>query len=129
MHQTSAPARAGDGECSMNSVPTPLDLVLRAIAAGVFGQILWDDRADERARSNLELKGLTPEGIRRLLHDFVCGGERLDERREVRLDWLEANADRPAYYREFWYRAVVPVAGLFPKGLFIEVRLFDDDPQ
>ena len=27
------------------------------------------------------------------------------------------------------YRAVVPVAGLFPKGLFIEVRLFDDDPQ
>ncbi len=72
---------------------------------------------------------MTPEGIRRLLHDFVCGGGRLDERREARADWLQANADRPAYYRDRWYRAVVPLPGLFPKGLFVEVRLFDDDPQ
>src|SRR5258708_31850819 len=105
MYRTSAPARAGDRECSMNSVPMPLDLVHRAIAAGVFGHIQWDDRADERARSNPELKGLTPEGVRRLLHDFVCGGGRLDERQELRFDWLEANADRPPYYLEFWDRA------------------------
>jgi hypothetical protein len=75
------------------------------------------------------LQGLTPEGIRRLLHDFVCGGGRLDERRESRPDWLEANADRPSYYRDLWYRPVVLVADLFPKGLVVEVRLFDDDPQ
>jgi hypothetical protein len=104
-------------------------LVHQAIAAGVFGQIQWDDRADERARSNAELQGLTPEGIRRLLHEFVCGGGRLDERVEARPEWLEANADKPAYYRDCWYRALVPVSDLFPNGLFIEVRLFDDDPQ
>src|SRR5690349_2459297 len=109
--------------------PTTLDRVHQAIASGVFGQIQWDDRADARARNDPDLLGLTPEGIRRLLHAFVRGGGKLDERREVRTDWLEANADRPAYYREHWYRAVVPVPNLFPGGLFIEIRLFDDDPQ
>lgn len=106
-----------------------LDLVHRAIGAGIFGQIQWDDRADERARSSPELLGLTPEGIRRLLHEFVSTGGRLDERCETREEWLQANRDRPAYYRDVWYRAVVSFPDLFPKGLFIEIRLFDDDPQ
>lgn len=113
----------------MNSLLPPIALVHQAIAAGIFGQIQWDDQADQRARCNPDLKGLTPEGIRRLLHDFVCGGGRLDERPETRPEWLHANADRPAYYRDFWYRVVIPVPGLFPKGLFVEVRLFDDDSQ
>lgn len=107
---------------------TPIDLVHSAIARGIFGQIQWEDRADERARCNADLQGLTPEGIRRLLHDFVRAGGRLDQRTEARPTWLEANADRPAYYREFWYRAIIPVPDLFPNGLFVEVRLFDDDP-
>jgi len=113
----------------MSNPLTPLELVQQAIATGTFGQIQGDDRADERARSNPDLLGLTPEGIRRLLHDFVRGGGRLDERREARPEWLQANADRPAYYRDFWYRAVVSVPTLFPSGLFVEVRLFDDDVQ
>jgi hypothetical protein len=113
----------------MNTPRASIDLVHDAIATGIFGQIQWDDRADERARSNPGLQGLTPEGIRRLLHEFVCGGGRLDERPEARPDWLQANADRPANYRDKWYRAVVPVPGLFLKGLFVEVRLFDDDAQ
>jgi hypothetical protein len=57
------------------------------------------------------------------------GGGRIDESREGRADRLQANADQPGYYRDFWYRAVVPVPDLFPNGLFIEVRLFDEDPQ
>jgi hypothetical protein len=113
----------------MNTPRAPSHLVHHAIAAGIFGQIQWADRADERARSNPDLQGLTPEGIRRLLHDFVCGGGRLGGAREARLDWLQANADQSAYYRDFWYGAVVPVSGLFPKGLFVEVRLFDDDAE
>jgi hypothetical protein len=112
----------------MNPI-APVDLVHQAIAAGVFGQIQWDDRADERARSNPDLLGLTPEGIRRMLHEFVRGGGRVDERREARTDWLQANADRPTYYRDFWYRAVLPIPDLFQNGLFVEIRLFDDDPQ
>ena len=113
----------------MNPLPAPVDLVHQAIAAGMFGQILWDDRADERARSDPELQGLTPEAIRRMLHDFVNGGGRLDLRQETRQEWLAANADRPPHYRDSWYRAVIDVPGLFAKGLFVEARLFDDDPQ
>lgn len=113
----------------MSSPVAPIDVVHRAIAAGVFGQIQWDDRSDERARSNPDLLGLTPEAIRRLLRDFVRGGGKLDQRRETRPDWIQANADRPAYYRDFWFRAVIVVPDLFPNGLFVEVRLFDDDPH
>jgi hypothetical protein len=54
-----------------------IDKVHRAIASGIFGQIQWDDRSGERARSNPELQGLTPQGIRRLLHEFVAAGGRL----------------------------------------------------
>jgi len=113
----------------MNSALTPIDLVHQAIAAGIFGQIQWDDEAGERARSNPDLLGLTPEGIRRLQHDFVKAGGRLDERREARPNWLQTSADRPTYYRDCWYRAVIPVADLFPHGLFVVVRLSDDDAQ
>src|SRR5437773_4131985 len=110
-------ARKRTGPMTICSPLPPLELVHQAISTGIFGQILWDDRADERARSNPELQGLTPEGIRGLLRDFVRSGGRLDERREARPDWLKANADRPGYYRDFWYRAVVRVPGLFPNGL------------
>ena len=58
---------------TIRSPLAPLELVHHAIAAGIFGQIQWDDRSDERARSNPDLQGLTPEGIRRLLHEFVGG--------------------------------------------------------
>ena len=34
----------------MSSPLAPLDLVHDAIAVGMFGQIQWDERADERAR-------------------------------------------------------------------------------
>ena len=81
----------------MSNPTTPLELVHRAIAAGIFGQIQWEDRADELARRNPELHGVTPEGIRRLLHAFVCDGGRLDEKKEARSEWLEVNADRPSY--------------------------------
>jgi hypothetical protein len=85
---------------AMSSPAAQIDLVHQAIAAGIFGHIQWDDTADERARSNPDLQGLTPEAIRRLLHDFVCDGRQLDEMREARLDWLQINANRPAYYRD-----------------------------
>jgi hypothetical protein len=98
------------------SVPS-LELVHQAIAAGIFGHIQWEDRADKRARSNPALQGLTPEGIRRLLHEFVAGGGRVEERPEVRADWLEANADRPAYYRDFWYPGRAAHSGPLSQGL------------
>ena len=113
----------------MDTPVSPIALVQQAITGGTLGQILWNDRADECVRSNPDLQGFTPEAIRRLLHDFGSSGGRVDERRESRPNWLEAHADRPAYYRDWWYRAVIPVPGVFPKGLFVEIRLFDDDPD
>lgn len=93
-----------------------IELVHRAIAAGIFGQIQGDDRADERARSNPELEGLTPEGIRRLLHDFVRGGGRLDERRETRQDWLETNADRLTIIATHGFVLSFPYQACSPRG-------------
>jgi hypothetical protein len=49
----------------------PAALVHEACSAK-FSGMTGDDRADERARSNPDLQGLTPEGIGRLLHAYVA---------------------------------------------------------
>ncbi len=99
-----------------------LDLVHLAIRSGFLGHIQWKDSAARLVRADPDLLGLTPEGIRDLLRQFVLDGNSLTERRETRREYLDANPDDP-----FWYRAVVPVPGL-PGGLFVEVKLVDDDP-
>jgi hypothetical protein len=57
-----------------------------------------------------------------LLRQFVLGGGVLDVRLETRREYLQESPDDP-----YWYRAIIPVRGL-PNGLFVEVRLMDDDP-
>jgi hypothetical protein len=99
------------------------DLVHKAIRAGTLGQIQWKDSAARLVRNDPELLGLTPEGIPALLRQFVLDGNCLDVRRETRAEYLAEHPDDP-----FWYRAVIPVEGL-PGGLFVEVRLIDDDPD
>ena len=104
---------------------TPIDLVPR-LRSGTLGNILWNDKANEIAQARL---GTPSEEIRLLLHQFVVNGSLLDERKEGRKVWLKANDDRPPYYRDYWYRAVISVPGLFQHGLFVECRLFDDDAK
>lgn len=105
-------------------MPTPAqpDLVQKAIRSGVLGHIQWKDAAARRVRDDPDLEGLTPEGIRRLLRQFILDGHLLDVRQETRAEYLEENPDDP-----YWYRAIIPVAGV-PLGLFVEVKLIDDDP-
>lgn len=100
-----------------------LQLVNKAIASGILGHIQWKESAAHLVRCDPCLQGLTPEGIRTMLRQFVLDGNSLEVRHEQRLEYLEEHPDEP-----FWYRAVLPVSG-FPRGLFVEVRLIDDDPE
>src|SRR5438552_15413047 len=100
-----------------------LELVNKAIASGILGHIQWRESAARLIRGDPCLNGLTPEGIRALLRQFVLDGNSLEVRCETRAEYLEENPDEP-----YWYRAVLPVAG-FPRGLFVEVKLIDDDPE
>lgn len=100
-----------------------LQLVHKAIGAGWRGHIEWKDATARLVRDDPDLLGLTPEGIKELLRQFVLDGHTLTERHETRPEHLAEHPDDP-----FWYRAVIPVTGL-PRGLFVEVRLIDDDPD
>jgi hypothetical protein len=62
-------------------------------------------------------------GVRLLLREFVGRGNTLDERNEVRQEWLQEFPDDP-----YWYRAVIPLFP-FPRGLFVELKLIDDDEE
>ena len=74
-------------------------------------------------RRDPELRPLTADGVRDLLRQFVLNGNYLNERSETREEYIAADPDNP-----FWYRAIIPVAGL-PHGLFVEVKLVDDDAK
>ena len=98
-----------------------IDLVHQAIAAPTWGNIEWKDAAYQRVLDDPALQGFTPLGIRLLLREFVVNGNRLTGRHETRTEYLDENPDDP-----YWYRAIIPVPQ-FPKGLFVEVRMLDDD--
>jgi len=97
-----------------------LILVRRALSSSLFNCVEWiDDKAALRARNDLDNQGLTPEGIKHLVCEYVREHpEAVTQRREEREVW------RDKY--EFWYRVVVPVEG-FRHGLFVEMVLSDDD--
>ena len=101
-----------------------LDLVHLAIRSGVLGHIRWKAAAEQLVREDpaMIVARVTPAEIRKLLRQFVLAGNSLDVRSETRAEYLEESPDDP-----YWYRAVVPFAG-FPKGLFVEVKLADEDP-
>ena len=102
--------------------PAELALVVKAIslAQNTRGCCEWNERAARRIRQQPPCQGMTPEGIRESLLDHVNdkGGQviQVEEKREE--------------YREhrFYYKAIIPVAGL-GRGLFVEIVLADDDPD
>jgi hypothetical protein len=98
-----------------------LALVVKALTSGLSNCVEWiNDAAARVVRSNPANQGLTPEGIKKLLLQFVAAGGRVEQRREERQEYR--------WRREYWYRAVVPVDG-FRGGLFVEMELSDDDPD
>jgi hypothetical protein len=101
--------------------PNELELVRLAIAnAHVTGCCEWDEKAARRFFSQPVLPGLTPEGVKSFLHEFVANEQgSIHQVTETRPEY----ADRP-----FYYKAVIPVDGL-PHGLFVEIIMDDDDPE
>jgi hypothetical protein len=99
-----------------------VDLVEKAIAAGAFGHIQIKESVNRQLRDDPDMAGYTPAGIRSILRDFVRNGGKLTAREEKRQEYFDP--DDP-----WWYRAIIPVDDkqVFPKGLFLEVKLIDDD--
>ncbi len=96
-----------------------LELVRKALRSGLSNCIEWiDEKAYLRAKQELGAKGLSPKRIIQLLVQFAREGGQIDQRVETREEWRQR--------RDYWYRVVIPLEG-FPRGLFIEIELRDDD--
>ena len=94
-------------------------LVTKALRSGLSNCVEWiDDKTALRVRNDPANQGLTPEGIKRLLLDFVRRGGPVEQFPEQRDRWRQRRA--------FWYRVVFPLDG-FAHGLFVELELSDDD--
>ena len=104
---------------AISKEPTEHALVVYAITCGVGGCCEWDEQAAKRFRSSPPLPGLTPEGVKEELVDYVRQGGDVVQIDEARQEYN----DRP-----FYYKVILPVNGL-RHGLFIEVVVDDDDPD
>ncbi len=99
--------------------PAELELVRKAIASHTTGDCEWHERAAERALCDPELQGLTPDGIKKLLEDFVNQGGPIQQVSETRPQYSD---------RRFYYKVILPL-NRFKHGLFVEIILVDDDPK
>jgi len=99
------------------------DLVHKAICAGYRGQIEWKQACLARFRDDPEMKMFTDKGVRELLWDCVRNKNyQIEHRKETDPDWLTDNPNDP-----WWYFVVLPVPTVFPKGLFVKVKLLWED--
>ncbi len=99
--------------------PAEHALVVKAITCGVGGCCEWDEKAARRFRRNPPLSGLTPEGVKDELIDYVSRGGDVVQVDETRTEYND---------RAFYYKVILPTSGL-RHGLFIEIVLDDDDPE
>ncbi|HEY2156594.1 MAG TPA: hypothetical protein VGH33_13265 [Isosphaeraceae bacterium] len=98
--------------------PAEHALVLRALGSRLSNCVVWkNDLTSLRVRNDPDLKGLTPEGIKRELLAFVAGGGEIVQVREARGEYRD--------YR-YYYKAILPLDG-FDRGVFVEIVLVDDD--
>ncbi len=105
----------------MDEAAHELGLVQKALTSGLSNCVEWvNDRAAMRVRNDPANQGLTPEGIKQLLIDYAAGGGKIEQRVEEREGWRDQ--------QRYWYKAVIPADG-FPRGLFVEIILLDDDPD
>src|SRR5262245_27236826 len=97
----------------MDDPADQLALVRKALTSGLSNCVEWvNDEALKRVRDDPGNQGLTPEGIKQLLIEFVQAGGEITQRIEERQRWKDQ--------RDYWYMAVVPVDG-FRHGLFVEM--------
>lgn len=103
----------------MDELDRAVDLVRQAIHSGLSNCLGWiNDRTASRVRNDPANRGLTPDGIRELVIEHVRDGGVIEGRREEREPWKDR--------REWWFYVIIPLAD-FPRGLFVEMELTDDD--
>ncbi len=86
----------------------------------VTGYVEWKASSANNCRDRAaDLDGLTPEALREMAIEFVVNGGELRQKREDRREHL---------HYQFTYRIVMPCPG-FPRGIFVEFVLHDDDPD
>jgi hypothetical protein len=105
----------------MNDPAAQLELVRKALTSGLSNCVEWvSDNVQRRIHKDTALVPLTPRLITRLVIEHAKNGGTISQRKEDREVWKDL--------REFWYFVVVPAEG-FPRGLFVEMELQDDDPD
>lgn len=103
--------------------PTAHRLVVQALTCTLSNCVVWvNDRTANRVRSDPANRGLRPGEITQLLREFVRISDPacVEQKHEEREGWKDR--------RDYWYRVIVPIDG-FPRGLFVELELLDDDPD
>ncbi len=98
-------------------------LVCKALRDGLGACVEWDAQCANTVRGYPDLRGLTPEFLRREVINYV----RTQANSVVR-QILETREDYRDDFR-FYYKVILPVDG-FRHGVFVEMRLTgDDDPE
>jgi hypothetical protein len=99
--------------------PAEHALVVKALIDGLGGCVEWNEK---EAKLVIEQYSLNPAFIRRETIRYVRarGGTVVEQRKELRPHWQD--------YR-YYYMVILPFDG-FRDGLFVEMRLTDDeDPE
>lgn len=97
-----------------------LTLVKEAILSGVSGCFEWHEKEANRLRQRLSgLGGLTPESIKERTIAFVKSGGEIRQVVETRPEYC---------HRDYYYKVILPEPG-FKDGLFVEMELWDSDPD
>jgi hypothetical protein len=101
------------------SNPTELALVQKALILGLGGCVEWDVQVVDRVKAVLARHRLTLDAVQEAVIEHARNGGDVVQVKEVREPWKDR--------REYWYKAIVPMPGLFKKGLFVEMELIDAD--
>jgi hypothetical protein len=99
--------------------PAELALVRLAITCRVKGCVEWHDKAARIFREQETSVNLDPPEVKQALIDQVAGGKEVVQVPETRPEWS---------HFDFYYKVILDFDWL-PRGLFIELRLNDDDPD
>jgi hypothetical protein len=102
------------------SNPAEKGIVEKALTSGVGGCVEWHPKEAQRVRKELAIYRLTPEGILKETIKFVQGGGNVHQVKETRSE---------RSHREYYYKVIMPIPGLFRNGLFVEMELEDPDPD
>jgi hypothetical protein len=99
--------------------PAALVLVEKAIKSGLGGCVEWDITVVDRLDEELARHGLKLHEVRRELIQHVRNGGKVFQHEEDREGWKNK--------RDYWYHVIMPMPGVFAKGLFVEFELRNSD--